>query len=130
MLNLKSIAQSVLIHILLSTAKRRGVDINSKSRPLNPEDIGRFDYIIAMDAKNIAAMKVAIEYWKPNASIPKNYEKKFSMMTSYCRESEGVNEVPDPYYGGPQGFETVLDLLDDACSGLLGKIKADDPEKF
>ena len=40
-------------------------------------------------------------------------------MTTYCRRYTSATEVPDPYYGGPQGFEHVLDLLDDACDGLL-----------
>jgi protein-tyrosine phosphatase len=51
--------------------------------------------------------------------------KKVSLMTGYCqqRPNKGLMEVPDPYYGGPDGFETVLDLLDDACSGLLEQIQ-------
>lgn len=114
----------------MTAAKRRGVNIVSTSRPLNPQDVSRFDYIIGMDAKNIAAMNTAVEYWKPQNSIPNDYENKFSLMTTYCMQDEGVSEVPDPYYGGPQGFEIVLDLLNDACSGLLAKIKADCPEKF
>ena len=44
-------------------------------------------------------------------------------MMSYCKDASGVQEVPDPYYGGPDGFDTVLDLLDDACSGLLQHIQ-------
>jgi protein-tyrosine phosphatase len=51
------------------------------------------------------------------------------MMTSYCSIFDD-EEVPDPYYGGPQGFEHVLDLLEDACNGLLVKIKEDNPELF
>jgi protein-tyrosine phosphatase len=44
-------------------------------------------------------------------------------MTNYCRSHCGVHEVPDPYYGGPQGFEQVLDLLEDACTGLLEALR-------
>ena len=43
-------------------------------------------------------------------------------MTKYCTKYKGADEVPDPYYGGPSGFEQVLNLLDDAASGLLNHI--------
>lgn len=46
-------------------------------------------------------------------------------MTRYCRAHEGAREVPDPYYGGPAGFERVLDLLEDASTGLLQHIQAE-----
>lgn len=49
-------------------------------------------------------------------------------MTEYCSNFKGVMEVPDPYYGGPAGFETVLDLLEDACEGLLHHIHKDKKE--
>ena len=45
------------------------------------------------------------------------------MMTVYCRKFSGATSVPDPYYGGTEGFEQVLDLLDDACDGLLNTIR-------
>lgn len=44
-------------------------------------------------------------------------------MTKYCTKHQAADEVPDPYYGGPAGFERVLDLLDDAATGLLGHIE-------
>lgn len=44
-------------------------------------------------------------------------------MTGYCRANKGARAVPDPYYGGPSGFETVLDLLEDACGGLLDEVR-------
>ncbi|MED5240377.1 MAG: low molecular weight phosphotyrosine protein phosphatase, partial [SAR324 cluster bacterium] len=47
-----------------------------------------------------------------------NYSDKIRRMTDYCKSAR-VQEVPDPYYGGHQGFENVLDLLEDSCKGLL-----------
>lgn len=48
---------------------------------------------------------------------------KTSLMTKYCSKHKAADEVPDPYYGGPAGFERVLDLLDDAATGLLRHIQ-------
>jgi len=105
---------------MTEVAARRGVHLTSKSRPLKPDDLNRFDYIIGMDSSNMASIQVAADYWASKGyDIPKNYRGKLKTMTSYCRKHKGETEVPDPYYGGTQGFERVLDLLDDACSGLL-----------
>ena len=83
-----------------------------------------------MDPKNEKDILTAATYWKahhPEAnSIPdlKECKKKILMMTSYCTKYKGHEEVPDPYFGGPKGFEDVLDLLEDACEGLLNEILA------
>lgn len=56
-------------------------------------------------------------------SLSAQVRAKTSLMTQYCTKSKGANEVPDPYYGGPAGFDLVLDLLDDAATGLLQHIQ-------
>ena len=60
----------------------------------------------------------------PGVGLKALAEGKVRMMHEYCQKFE-VSEVPDPYYGGAQGFETVLDLLDDAGEGLLAHILED-----
>eukprot|EP00195_Chlamydomonas_chlamydogama_P002419 CAMPEP_0202922516 /NCGR_PEP_ID=MMETSP1392-20130828/77963_1 /ASSEMBLY_ACC=CAM_ASM_000868 /TAXON_ID=225041 /ORGANISM="Chlamydomonas chlamydogama, Strain SAG 11-48b" /LENGTH=203 /DNA_ID=CAMNT_0049616145 /DNA_START=285 /DNA_END=896 /DNA_ORIENTATION=+ len=112
---------------MTATAKRRGVFLTSRSRPLSPLDLSRFDYIIGMDAKNMRAIQVAADYWlgrkASSPPVPSDYKSRVSLMTTYCRgKFSGAPEVPDPYYGGPEGFERVLDLLEDACEGLLDSI--------
>ncbi|KXZ41418.1 hypothetical protein GPECTOR_480g417 [Gonium pectorale] len=111
------------------TARKRGVMLTSRSRPLQPLDLSRFDYIIGMDAKNLRAIRTAADYWlvRPmgQGKVPADYAGRISLMTSYCDKFKGAPEVPDPYYGGPEGFERVLDLLDDACQGLLNSIRAE-----
>lgn len=141
----------------------------------------QFDYIIGMDASNLAAIRRAAEYWRQNGdagTVPADYASKLSLMTDYLRDakySRKYKEVPDrecssceygmfggrervwlgscagclpatsthaswllamsaphtlhlpppccaAYYGGASGFELVLDLLDDACEGLLGRV--------
>ncbi|PNW73456.1 hypothetical protein CHLRE_14g632767v5 [Chlamydomonas reinhardtii] len=109
------------------TARKRGVQLTSRSRPLAPLDFGRFDYIVGMDAKNIRAIRTAADYWRVRPmggdAVPADYAARLSLMTAYCSRFKGEPEVPDPYYGGPAGFERVLDLLDDACEGLLAAIR-------
>lgn len=102
-------------------AVKRGYTLTSIARKFTHDDFEKFDYIVAMDRNNFTDI---LAFDKEA-----QYVDKISMMTSYCRDHE-EEEVPDPYYGGPQGFEHVLDLLEDACTGFLEKIKEDFPEEF
>ena len=95
-------------------AYHRGYELTHRSRPVCTEDFLNFDMIIGMDDRNIQDLK-------DRAPSPEA-EKKIRRMTDYCR-TKLVDYVPDPYYGGAQGFETVLDILEDACEGLLDEIR-------
>lgn len=102
-----------------SHAVRRGYNLTSISRPFDPtKDWDRFDYIVAMDGSNLQNLKGM-------ARSANDYSKLF-MMTDFAKRFK-YSEVPDPYYGGDQGFELVLDLLEDASEGfyefLEGKTK-------
>ncbi|MEE2599047.1 MAG: low molecular weight phosphotyrosine protein phosphatase, partial [SAR324 cluster bacterium] len=79
-------------------------------RPFENNDFELFDWIITMDEDNYQQIK-----WLDQNN---NYSDKIRRMTDFCK-SFRVQEVPDPYYGGNQGFENVLDLLEDSCKGLL-----------
>jgi len=97
-----------------AAATRRGIDLTSRARQIDLGDLHSFDHILTMDDDNLAAVRaLAREAGNPAG------QAQIEAMTRYCRRHSGVHEVPDPYYGGHQGFEQVLDLLDDACSGLL-----------
>ena len=91
-------------------ASLRGYDLNSISRPFENDDFELFDLIITMDEDNYQQIK-----WLDQNN---NYSDKIRRMTDFCKAAR-VQEVPDPYYGGDQGFENVLDLLEDSCKGLL-----------
>ena len=95
-------------------AARRGYELTHRSRPVCTEDFFEFDWVIGMDDRNIQDLK-------DKAPSPET-EKKICRMTDFCRVKQ-VDYVPDPYYGGAQGFENVLDILEDACSGLLEEIR-------
>ncbi len=94
-------------------AIKRGYRLTSTARRFRDEDFENFDYIIAMDKNNFHDLHSFDKEGK--------YKNKISMMTDYS--SHGYDEVPDPYYGGPDGFEHVLDILEDSCTGLLKNIK-------
>ncbi|MDH6313433.1 protein-tyrosine phosphatase [Parabacteroides sp. PFB2-10] len=91
-------------------ASRRGYRLESLSRPVVTDDFYNFDMIIGMDDQNISDLKRKAPDWESVEKIHK--------MTDFSR-NKTYDHVPDPYYGGDAGFELVLDLLEDACEGLL-----------
>lgn len=102
-------------HRMKQFARKRGYELTSISRPFNPRvDFDRFDYIVGMDRMNVRDLK--------SMARTENDKKKVSLMTDYCAHSK-YDSVPDPYYGGASGFELVLDILEDACEGLLKQIQ-------
>ena len=102
-------------HRMRSHAVKRGYNLTSRSRQFDPAvDFEKFDYIIGMDHDNMRDLRDM----DPN----QKYKDKIHLMTGYC-QSIPADVVPDPYYGGGQGFENVLDILEDACEGLLKEIK-------
>lgn len=92
-------------------AARRGYELTHRSRPVTYQDFFDFDMIIGMDESNMDALR--------DRAPGLEEERKLFRMTDFCRNHPGADHVPDPYYGGDQGFERVLDLLEDACAGLL-----------
>ena len=96
-----------------SHAARRGYQLLHRSRPITTEDFSRFDLIIGMDDQNIDDLRQL-------APSPEACEK-IHRMTEYCTSHPQADYVPDPYYGGSEGFEYVLDLLEDVCAGLLSQ---------
>ncbi|MDD4109016.1 MAG: low molecular weight phosphotyrosine protein phosphatase [Prolixibacteraceae bacterium] len=96
-------------------AIKRGYSLDSISRQFDPEtDFDSFDMIIGMDDKNIEDLK---RLARNNTDLGKIHKMTdFSIEWSY-------DEIPDPYYGGYEGFELVLDLLEDSCKGLLEYIQ-------
>ena len=97
-----------------AAAARRGISLTSRARQIDLADLHSFDHILTMDGDNLAAVQ-ALAREAGNS----DGQARIAAMTQYCRRHPGAEEVPDPYYGGPQGFEQVLDLLEDACGGLL-----------
>ncbi len=96
-------------------AIKRNYHLTSISRKFNPDtDFDHFDLIIGMDDENILALK--------NMARNESDMQKIHKMTDFRKEWK-YDEIPDPYYGGEQGFELVLDLLEDSCDGLLEQLE-------
>lgn len=92
-------------------AARRGYELTHLSRPVVYQDFFDFDMIIGMDESNMDALH--------DRAPGIEEERKLFRMTDFCQSHPDADHIPDPYYGGAQGFELVLDILEDACAGLL-----------
>tara|TARA_Y100001968_G_scaffold299486_1_gene310193 strand:- start:691 stop:1164 length:474 start_codon:yes stop_codon:yes gene_type:complete len=96
-------------------ALSRGIELTSRSRQIDENDLYKFDHILVMDKDNLNAVKSLINEDKNLLN------SKIKLILSYSRKSQ-LDEVPDPYYGGQNGFEKVLDLLDDAIDELIDSL--------
>lgn len=94
-------------------AQLRGYDLSAqRAQQVSVEDFTRYDLILAMDKSNLANLQ---------AMRPGHASAELDL---FLRRYEGaLEEVPDPYYGGEQGFEYVLDLIEAACRGLVSELK-------
>ena len=99
-------------HRATQTASGRGFDMTDlRAREVEQSDYSAYDYIVAMDRDNLRLLQ---------AACPADQLSRLSLMLSW-----GVgwgDEVPDPYYGGDEGFAQVFDMITDACQGLLKHI--------
>lgn len=96
------------------TAKKRGIDLSDlRGRKAIANDFNDFDYVLAMDNEN---------YQNLQSICPEGSEEKLHLFLDFSQEYS-ESQVPDPYYGGDQGFEHVFDLVESASRGLLDDIK-------
>ncbi|PHS26915.1 MAG: protein-tyrosine-phosphatase [Robiginitomaculum sp.] len=93
----------------IASASRRGMDMRAlRARQVCAEDFICFTHIFAMDQRNLADLQAM----RPTAGVT-------PQLFLGCAPDAGVSEVPDPYYGGPEGFEHMLDLIEIAAKGFL-----------
>ena len=93
-----------------AAAHRRGYDMSPlRARVVEPADFERFDLVLAMDENNYAVLR---------QRAPTAYRERVKLFLDFAPDC-GMSEVPDPYYGGPSGFEHVLDLVEEASRGLV-----------
>jgi protein-tyrosine phosphatase len=98
----------------VQTAARRGVVLDDlRARRVRPDDFRYFDYVLAMDQDNYISL---------SAICPRGLEDKLMLLMDFAPELR-TREVPDPYYGGAGGFETVFDMVEAAALGLLADIR-------
>ena len=97
-----------------AAAARRGYNLNAlRARIVEPRDFERFDLILAMDRENLAVLQ---------RRAPEEVRERVRLFLEFAPHAE-PQEVPDPYYGGPNGFEEVLDLVEAAARGLLNDLR-------
>lgn len=97
-----------------STATQRGIDLSDlRARAVNALDFEKFDYILAMDRENYSSLV---------SQCPEHAKAKLHLFLSYAPQLNR-QEVPDPYYGGVKGFESVFDMVEHAARGLLDDIE-------
>ena len=92
-----------------ATSRSRGIEISSRARQITDQCLTSFDHIICMDADNLRDVQAM------------GGDARVQLMLAFAADGRRRN-VPDPYYGGGDGFTLVLDLLDDACEGLLDEL--------
>jgi protein-tyrosine phosphatase len=94
-------------------AKTRGYDLSMlRARQVNAQDFEHFDYILAMDNANLRELQ---------QQCPSHFAGHLGLFLDFASSSK-VSEVPDPYYGGTEGFDLVLDLIEDASEGLINHL--------
>ncbi len=100
---------------MTAAAKGRGITMRGASRQIRSADFTEFDLIVPMDESNVRDLKA----W-PGAA---EGTAKLKLFCEFCEKFTDTHEVPDPYYGGAEGFETVMDLLEDGCEVIARKFK-------
>ena len=93
--------------------RARGLPMTGSARQVEPSDLDEFDLVLAMDDENYSNLRALAT--TENAA-------KIKRFCEFCIEHSDT-EVPDPYYGGAQGFEHVLDLLEDGCAQILKTVQ-------
>ena len=96
-------------------AAQRGYDLSGqRARPVAADDFARFHWLLAMDEDNLAWLQ---------RKAPPGHAARIELLMPYATRHAGVQVVPDPYYGSPAGFDHVLDLIEDACDGLVDRLR-------
>ncbi|MGJ8673894.1 low molecular weight protein-tyrosine-phosphatase [Rubritalea sp.] len=95
---------------MTKTLESRGIEVTGKARQISEQDLQDFDLILTMDNENFANVC--------KLDTKGHYGGKIKKFTSFCKQHTET-EVPDPYYGGQDGFELVADMLEDGCTSII-----------
>lgn len=104
-------------HRTILVARKRGIELTGRSRPITEDDIEEFDYIVVMDASNLRDVQQLAGSVRPDARIHR--------LREFDPESGGDLDVPDPYFGGEKGFVKVQKMVERASAGLLAHLRAE-----
>jgi protein-tyrosine phosphatase len=104
-------------------ARARGVELSGTARQVRAQDFEDFDYLVAMDAENLRALRSLAQGEDERAKV--RLLREFDPASAGGAEEAGDLDVPDPYYGGADGFDEVFELVRAACAGLLEQLRRD-----
>lgn len=96
-------------------ARRRGVVLDHAAVQMTSKDLDRFDYVLAMDRQNLSRIQ--------RLAGGRRHRARLELLRTFDDTAGDRLEVPDPYFGGPRGFEEVHDMIERACAGLLAHIR-------
>ena len=96
-------------------ARRRGIVLEGAARQVRASDFEEYDLLLAADRENVDDLRAIAPDEEARAKV--------RLLREFDPDSHGDLDVPDPYYGGPAGFEDVLDLVEAACRGLLAEVR-------
>lgn len=97
-----------------AVAEKHGVTLTSRARAVRAGDYEEFDLLVAMDDENVSNLR---------RECPEGLEGKVRLMRDW--DPEGRGDVPDPYYGGPRGFDLIYEMIDRSCRALLDELHAE-----
>jgi|UniRef100_UPI003783491A protein-tyrosine phosphatase len=98
-----------------TAAQNRSYDLSSRARQVSEDHLREYDLVLVMDQQNLRDIR--------SYDRESRFSDKIRLFCEFCTD-HAETEVPDPYYGGEQGFELVLDLLEDGCRGVLRHIRS------
>ena len=100
-----------------AAARQRGIELRGRARQFEASDFDEFDHVVAMDQANLRELAGLCRSQADRA--------KLSLLRDFDPESPKGSSVPDPYYGGPGGFDEVLDICEAGCRHLLARLRQD-----
>ncbi len=100
---------------MTAAARERGIPMTGSARQIQGRDLEHFDWVLVMDRDNLNDVRILSDQHGEGTA-------RVAMFCDFCDDHD-EDEVPDPYYGGPEGFEKVLDLLEDGCAGIIRRFE-------
>jgi protein-tyrosine phosphatase len=100
-----------------AAARRRGVELDGRAQRFSRDDFARFDYVVSMDAAVLEALR--------RLAVTPADEARVHNFRTFDLDSPSEDPVPDPYYGGTDGFDDVFAICEGGCRGLLARIRRD-----
>jgi protein-tyrosine phosphatase len=113
----------------VEVARRNGIQLDGSARKVSRDDLEAFDLLIAMDAQNLRDLRELASSSRPpgTSGVEGDGRGSIRLMREFDQEATDDLDVPDPYYGGPDGFDQVFELVERSCRSLLEELETGRP---